>query len=163
MNKALALFALLLTTATPTLAQNPAPAQRTTPQVDPARPSRAAQPVAPAARGRSPVTQTPVLTGTYLREMEENEPVLGPGGLTIRQMKEAKIITIRGQSVGEVEEVIANNRGRIVGITADVGGFLGIGSKEVLIPVEHLRYENGGYRTMLTEEQLKALPGWSDD
>ncbi|MCH8686117.1 PRC-barrel domain-containing protein [Pedomonas mirosovicensis] len=108
-------------------------------------------------------TGTTVLTGSYLREVDENEPLLGPGNLTVRQMEDARVMDSRGQAMGEVEEVIANNRGRIVGVTAEVGGFLGVGEKEVLIPLEHLTVRNGQFQTDLTQEQLKALPRWDDD
>lgn len=107
--------------------------------------------------------ETTVLTGTYLREVDDNEPLLGPGNMTVRQMEDAIVTDANGKRVGEVEEVIANNRGQIVGVTAEVGGFLGMGDKEVLIPLEHLTARNGQFRTMLTVEQLKALPKWDDD
>ena len=106
---------------------------------------------------------TTVLTGTYLREVDDNEPLLGPGNMTVRQMEDATVTDATGKRVGEVEEVIANNRGQIVGVTAEVGGFLGMGEKEVLIPLEHLTVHNGQFRTRLTVEQLKALPKWDDD
>lgn len=113
-----------------------------------------------AAAGKS---DTKVLTGSYLREVDDNEPLLGPGNMTVRQMEDAHVVDARGERVGDVEEVIANNRGQIVGITAEVGGFLGIGDKEVLVPLEQLTVENGRFRTKLTVDQLKALPGWDDD
>ena len=107
--------------------------------------------------------QTKVLTGSYLREVDKDEPLLGPGNMTVRQMEDAHVVDAHGKRVGDVEEVIANNRGQIVGLTAEVGGFLGMGDKEVLIPLEHLTVQNGQFRTTLTVDQLKALPRWDDD
>lgn len=106
---------------------------------------------------------TKVMTGSYLREVDDNEPLLGPGNMTVRQMEDAVITDANGKRVGEVEEVIANNTGEIVGVTAEVGGFLGMGEKEVLIPLEHLTVQNGQFRTKLTVDQLKALPSWDKD
>lgn len=107
--------------------------------------------------------QTTVLTGSYLREVDDDEPLLGPGNMTVRQMEDAYVFDARGKRIGEVEEVIANNRGQIVGLTVEVGGFLGMGDKEVLVPLEHLTVQNGQFRTNLTADQLKALPRWDDD
>ena len=106
---------------------------------------------------------TKVLTGSYLREVDDSEPLLGPGNMTVRQMEDAYVIDAGGKRVGDVEEVIANNQGQIVGLSAEVGGFLGVGDKEVLIPLEHLTVQNGQFRTQLTVDQLKALPRWDED
>ena len=53
--------------------------------------------------------------------------------------------------------------GQMVGIVAEVGGFLDIGDKHVMIPVDDLRLTavddaTYSYITRLTEEQLEELP-----
>lgn len=136
---------------------------QTTTQTATTRSTPATSAPAGAAADASGQGSTKVLTGTYLREVDDNEPLLGPGNMTVRQMEDAVITDANGKRVGEVEEVIANNRGQIVGVTAEVGGFLGMGDKEVLIPLEQLTVHNGQFRTKLTVDQLKALPGWDDD
>lgn len=69
------------------------------------------------------------------------------------------------QDVGEIEDVILDRRGNLVGIVAEIGGgFLGLGERDVLLPVEDIRIlsdEDGrefSYVTRYTEEQLEALP-----
>lgn len=67
--------------------------------------------------------------------------------------------------IGDVEDVILTARGDVQGVTADVGGFLGIGSKTVLIPLDDIRLARPDPQadeltvvTRLNEQQLNDLP-----
>lgn len=73
--------------------------------------------------------------------------------------------------IGEIEDVILNREGKMIGIVAEVGGFLDIGDKHVLLPVEDVKLvavddESYSYVTRLSEEQLEELQsvdeGWWD-
>lgn len=73
--------------------------------------------------------------------------------------------------IGEIEDVILNRDGQMIGIVAEVGGFLDIGDKHVMLPVEDVRLvaiDDGEYAyvTRYSEEQLEALEnvdeGWWD-
>ena len=66
------------------------------------------------------------------------------------------------EKIGEIDDVLLNAKGQMVGLTADVGGWLGIGAKEVMIPLSDLRpvVHDGAivYVTQMSEEQLKNFP-----
>lgn len=71
--------------------------------------------------------------------------------------------------IGEIEDVILNRDGQMVGIVAEVGGFLDIGDKHVMLPVEDVKLvavddKSYSYVTRLSEEQLEELEsvdeGW---
>lgn len=71
--------------------------------------------------------------------------------------------------VGEIEDVILDTSGNMKGIVAEVGGFLDIGDKHVMLPVEDVRLvavddRSYSYVTRLSEEELEELPavdeGW---
>ena len=70
------------------------------------------------------------------------------------------------ENIGEIEDVVLNAEGQMVGLVADVGGWLGIGAKEVLIPVNELRpvLQDGklSYVTQMSEDQLKNFPAVED-
>jgi hypothetical protein len=66
--------------------------------------------------------------------------------------------------IGEIEDVVLDRSGQMVGIVAEIGGFLDIGDKHVVVPVEDLRLvaiddRTYQYVTRLSEEQLEELPG----
>ncbi|MEQ3626527.1 MAG: PRC-barrel domain-containing protein [Celeribacter sp.] len=43
------------------------------------------------------------------------------------------------EQVGEIEDIVLDRSGQMVGVVAEVGGFLDIGDKHVIIPVENVR------------------------
>lgn len=68
------------------------------------------------------------------------------------------------EQIGEIEDIVLDQGGQMIGIVAEVGGFLDIGDKHVMLPVEDLRLvpvddANYSYVTRLTEDQLMELPG----
>ncbi len=73
--------------------------------------------------------------------------------------------------IGEIEDVVLDESGQMVGIVAEVGGFLDIGDKHVMVPVADLRLvpvddTSFSYVTRLSEEQLEEMEsvdeGWFD-
>ncbi|WP_308917346.1 PRC-barrel domain-containing protein [Jannaschia sp. LMIT008] len=67
------------------------------------------------------------------------------------------------RQIGEIEDIVLDQSGQMIGIVAEVGGFLDIGDKHVMVPVEDLRLTavddvSYSYVTRLTEEQLEELP-----
>ncbi|KZX94511.1 MULTISPECIES: PRC-barrel domain-containing protein [unclassified Sulfitobacter] len=84
---------------------------------------------------------------------------------------EADAIGNDWNEIGEIEDVILDRSGQMIGVVAEVGGFLDIGDKHVMIPVENLRLtpiDDRHYAivTRYTEEQLEELQsvdeGWWD-
>jgi putative membrane protein len=47
-----------------------------------------------------------------------------------------------GETLGEVNNVILNEKGKVVAITVGVGGFLGLGEKDVGVPFEALKFRD---------------------
>ena len=68
------------------------------------------------------------------------------------------------RQIGEIEDIILDRSGQMIGIVAEVGGFLDIGDKHVmlrtddvrLVPVDDATYS---FVTRMSEEQLEELPG----
>ena len=71
--------------------------------------------------------------------------------------------------VGEVEDLVINDAGGVVGVTVEVGGFLGIGEKTVLVPLADLRLvqrpEAEGFFivTRMSNEQFEASDDIEDE
>ena len=55
--------------------------------------------------------------------------------------------------------------GRVIYAVMSFGGFLGLGHSHYPLPWAALKYDTslGGYRTAITEQQLKDAPEFSDD
>ncbi len=66
--------------------------------------------------------------------------------------------------IGEIEDLVLTSDGKITGIVAEVGGFLDIGDKHVVISVQDLSLvavddQTYAYVTRYNEEQLEAMNG----
>ncbi|WP_300012477.1 PRC-barrel domain-containing protein [uncultured Roseobacter sp.] len=64
--------------------------------------------------------------------------------------------------IGEIEDVILDRDGQMIGIVAEVGGFLDIGDKHVFVPVDDIRLTPVDDKTYVivtrkTEEQLEEM------
>ena len=65
--------------------------------------------------------------------------------------------------IGEIEDIVLSKDGQMVGIVAEVGGFLDIGDKHVMISTPDVNLvavddQTYAYVTRLSEEELEALP-----
>ncbi|WP_045390973.1 PRC-barrel domain-containing protein [Falsirhodobacter sp. alg1] len=72
-------------------------------------------------------------------------------------------ISTEWDNIGEIEDIVLSPEGEMIGIVAEVGGFLGMGEHEVMLPSDavHLLSGNDGkyaYVTRLSLDELKALP-----
>jgi sporulation protein YlmC with PRC-barrel domain len=67
-----------------------------------------------------------------------------------------------GQDIGNVDDLVIDKDGKIVSVVVGVGGFLGIGSKDVAIDYSQVKWEQGNGNWWIivptTTDQLKALP-----
>ena len=71
-----------------------------------------------------------------------------------------------GKHIGEVDHLIIDKMsGRVGYAVISFGGFLGLGHSHYPIPWSALSYDTslGGFRTSITEQQLKDMPQFSDD
>lgn len=68
------------------------------------------------------------------------------------------------RQIGEIEDLVLDSGGQVIGIVAEIGGFLDIGDKHVMLPTEDLRLvavddRSYTYVTRFTEEQLEEMEG----
>jgi len=76
------------------------------------------------------------------------------------------VYAANGHRIGTIKcLVIEKVSGKVVYATMSFGGFLGFGNKLHTIPWEKLVYDPslGGYRTDITEDQLRAAPTFTQD
>jgi hypothetical protein len=71
-----------------------------------------------------------------------------------------------GNKIGSIKRLMIEKiNGRVAYAMLSFGGFLGMGAEEHAIPWNKLTYDTklGGYRTDITEEQLRGAPAFSRD
>jgi hypothetical protein len=96
--------------------------------------------------------QAGTMTGKPLIESDRVE------GTTVYDPTENKIGSIKRLMIDKIS-------GRVAYAVLSFGGFLGMGTEEHAIPWNKLTYDTnlGGYRTDITEEQLRGAPAFSRD
>ena len=71
-----------------------------------------------------------------------------------------------GKSIGSIKRLMIEKvSGRVTYAVMSFGGFLGIGAEEHAVPWSKLTYDTslGGYRTDITEQELRNAPAFSRD
>lgn len=97
-----------------------------------------------------------------LQAADNDELIVQPLNLPAREVEDMDIVGPDGSAIGEVDEVLVNATGQATAVAAEVGGFLGVGDKEVIIPLSQLQLSGEDLATAMTKEQLQALPEWDD-
>jgi hypothetical protein len=71
-----------------------------------------------------------------------------------------------GNNIGSINRLMIEKiSGRVAYAVMSFGGFLGMGTEEHAVPWNKLTYDTnlGGYRTDITEQQLRGAPAFSRD
>ncbi len=77
------------------------------------------------------------------------------------------------QNIGAINDIVLSQDGHIQGVLLDIGGFLGIGARTVMVDIDDLYFVADSATpddisdfvvvASMSREQLEALPEWSDD
>ncbi|MFN7101793.1 MAG: PRC-barrel domain-containing protein [Pseudorhizobium sp.] len=148
--------ALMATTAiAPAMGQTANPATPAAPSApaDPAMTPSDGTSAAPAASG---TTSTGMATGSgsYLTEQSETQ-------ISANDYIGKSVYNSEGDSIGDVNDLILEEQGGIAAAVIGVGGFLGIGEKDVAVPMDKLTMtrdvENNNEVRISTIETLESL------
>lgn len=79
----------------------------------------------------------------------------------------ATIRNNNNESIGDINDLVIDTSGKVTGVVAGVGGFLGIGERRVMLGYDQLQFNrdaNGRMVvvTQMTRDQLRSLPEWRD-
>lgn len=83
-----------------------------------------------------------------------------PGQVTTDKLIGRSIQNAQNETIGKIESVVLDPDGKVAAVVVGVGGFLGIGQRDVAIQWTALEVSHNGEKVTaaLTKEQLKALP-----
>ncbi|MDN2580676.1 PRC-barrel domain-containing protein [Aquibium sp. ELW1220] len=117
---------------------------------------------APALAQQSPAPAPAPAAGDVLVEIERDETIVPGLGISVDELEDMRIFGANGEEIGEIDDVLGDAAGQPSAVTLEVGGFLGMGEREVVIGLDEI--EVIGLRLTLnrTREQIEALPEWAD-
>lgn len=155
--KALTIGAMAALMATGALAQGTQP---TTPPTTPATP--------PAAT--TPAPDTGAATSTTQTTTTKTESVSFKSSLGANEMLSSRLVGMAvrnsaGENLGDVNDVVMDNTGKANVVIIGVGGFLGLGEKNVGVPFASLTFAdaNDGQRVArldVNKDALQAAPAF---
>lgn len=140
----------------------PAPAQPTDPAMETPDAGTTAPSAGTDAGAGSNTTATQPLaqnegTATYLTQQSETQ-------VSANELIGNSIMTAQDENIGEINDLIIEQDGRVVAAVVGVGGFLGIGEKNVALPMDKFTITQNAegdsvtLTTVETAETLKAAP-----
>lgn len=113
--------------------------------------------------GQTGASDTMSPSGTGSGTMGSGSSTMGGSRMGQAQAQEligADVKNAENETIGEVESVHIDQSGMVSNIIVSVGGFLGLGSRDVALSWNDLQVAEGGQSvtTTMTKEQLKNLP-----
>ena len=72
------------------------------------------------------------------------------------------VVNAKGDNVGEIQDVVVDPSSKAMYAVVSVGGFLGMGDKDVAIPFDQMRMNdrNANLMSETSADQLKQLPAY---
>jgi hypothetical protein len=158
----------------------PAASEKSTPEAPSPVPDAAAgQPGATPPVASAPEKQSSPSTPQTAPKPEATvpaplAPVAKPPSVTVIDAFDAKGILGRdvrspaSENMGRIADVIVDRAGQVRGAVIDFGGFLGVGSRKIVVDWGALHFWNVADKTAsitldLTREQVRAAPEYKDD
>jgi sporulation protein YlmC with PRC-barrel domain len=109
-------------------------------------------------------TTTPATTGQVPQMMAiEQDDMMVPGlAMRVDEVEDITVVDAAGETIGEVDEVLATSDGRPVAVVVEAGGFLGIGEKDVIVDITRLTKSGDNVVLNMSKAEIEALPAWAD-
>ncbi|WGJ13256.1 PRC-barrel domain-containing protein [Methylocapsa sp. D3K7] len=116
--------------------------------------------LAVAASSQIATAQHAAVTGDFLQTLPKD-------ALLVSNLHTKAIYDPNEKKVGKVEDLLLDRSGNVEAVIISVGGFLGIGDKEVAVPFEAIKATEKDSKIWLTinatKDALKSAPGVSFD
>jgi sporulation protein YlmC with PRC-barrel domain len=111
-----------------------------------------------AALAQQPAPATAGATQIFLSQ---------PTGTTVTNFYKQNVYDPSDNKIGDVDDVLVDKEGRVTAMIIGVGGFLGMGEKDVAVPFSSVRASEKNNKWYLalntTKEALKTAPGFTYD
>jgi sporulation protein YlmC with PRC-barrel domain len=123
-------------------------------QTSPAQPQGQMPGATAPAAGQSAVTPS---QGGQIQYVTQNRSDLWRAS----QLEGLDVYNQNNEKVGDIREVLVNTQGQVEAVVIGVGGFLGIGERDVAVPYGALQWVNDPQRTATTTTGAAGVTGTS--
>ena len=162
MKKLLTAASLVVLISLPSMAQD-----TTLPKTSPAPAAQSETPAAPDVGSEAPAAPAPQAEAPPEKMLGEKTANASSysGQISATQLLNASIKNAANETVGDINDISFGGDGKIAEVIVGVGGFLGMGEKNVSLPFDQLTFAPDGkgdlvVTTSATKESLQAAPEW---
>lgn len=94
-------------------------------------------------------------------------PAAPPESWTVTNYYKQSVYDPNESKVGDIDDVLINKQGQVTGLVIGVGGFLGAGEKDVIVPFTAVKVQKKNDKWWLTldetKDDLKSSHGFTYD
>ena len=106
-------------------------------------------------------------SSSYKSYSENKDTMAGTlisGNLSAEQLLGAKVSNASGDTIGEIGDLMVDSNNQVTKAIVEVGGFLGIGSKNVVVDLSELKQDTDkGFVSAMTKDELTSLPEYKKE
>ncbi|WP_458757519.1 PRC-barrel domain-containing protein [Afipia sp. TerB] len=141
----------------------PAPPAAPAPATPPAAPAPA-QPPAAAPAPQAPAAKAPAAPSPAAKAPATETPAIVMNGQQVMSILGKKVRGADGTDMGRIVDIIADKSGQLRAAIIDFGGFLGVGSRQIAVDWNAIRFPSDGktdsVEVDLTRDQLRVAPAY---
>lgn len=105
-------------------------------------------------------------SSSALHEVKDDDMLISFSGASAKAetVEDMKVYNLDNKKIGEVEEIIVNDQGEVNALVIEVGGFMGMNSRDVLVEAGALNMANDRiiWNSKAGKENFKNMPEYDD-
>jgi sporulation protein YlmC with PRC-barrel domain len=108
----------------------------------------------------------PTQSGGAQPQQAATSPATGVSLQSVQNLVGRNVVGSNGREAGEIRNLLIDNAGRVRAAVIEWGGFLGLGERQAMVPIERIRLGQGEAdhaQLTMTREELEALPRYDRD
>ena len=111
------------------------------------------------------VTTTTDQSQTAMQTARTSTAGTAIGGIQASKMINTTVYSAANENVGDINDIVIGRDGRVYGVVIGVGGFLGLGEKDVVVPMDRLQFvrdnnNNPRYVITASRQELEQAPAF---
>jgi sporulation protein YlmC with PRC-barrel domain len=116
--------------------------------------------------GATTQAPAPAQSGSAQPQQAATSPATGVSLQSVQNLVGRNVVGSNGREAGEIRNLLVDNAGRVRAAVIEWGGFLGLGERQAMVPIERIRLgqgEDDHAQLTMTREELEALPRYDRD
>jgi sporulation protein YlmC with PRC-barrel domain len=101
-----------------------------------------------------------------IEAVEKQKAVSFSGDVSAKALLDENVMNSANENIGDINDILIDREGKVAAVIVGVGGFLGMGEKDVALPYDQLTFGKDDNNelvigTSATKESLESAPEYS--